>query len=227
LSFITDREGWLATECSAVGILHTVDAGATWERLGSDGIVGGRCVAPSFADPNHGFLSASDQNNHPLIYRTSDGGRTWAASDRFRNPPGYTEQPGGYGLQAGLVRAFGTALLVPVSGDQAGSSVDYVYRSTDGGATWSYLATDRNQGGTLALVTASRWIQIIAPGQSVETTDGGATWHPYASDYTQAAPVAPIVMFADDQVGYLTVRGEIQVTHDGGVHWTYLKTPGT
>jgi hypothetical protein len=34
-------------------------------------------------------------------------------------------------------------------------------------------------------------------------------------------------VFADDQVGYATVRGQIQLTLDGGLHWTEIKTPGT
>ena len=101
------------------------------------------------------------------------------------------------------------------------------YRSTDGGAHWLYVATAGNAGGTLALITATHWLELILPGQSLETTDGGKTWHYSTSDYSQAAPVAPEVVFADSEVGYATVRGEIQITQDGGQHWTSIKTPGT
>jgi photosystem II stability/assembly factor-like uncharacterized protein len=79
----------------------------------------------------------------------------------------------------------------------------------------------------VAIVTESRWLQVIVPGQSVETTDAGKTWHAYASDYAQAAPVSPQVVFGDASVGYATVRGSIQRTDDGGLRWSQIKTPGT
>ena len=76
-------------------------------------------------------------------------------------------------------------------------------------------------------MTATRWLVVGTPGGSQETTDSGASWHSYASDYRQAAPVAPAITFADERVGYATVRGAIQRTDDGGVHWRDLRTPGT
>jgi hypothetical protein len=34
-------------------------------------------------------------------------------------------------------------------------------------------------------------------------------------------------MFGDSLVGYATVRESIRRTVDGGLHWTYIRTPGT
>ena len=101
------------------------------------------------------------------------------------------------------------------------------YRSTDGGATWTFVTTAPSQQDVIAFVTATRWVQISSPGNSKETTDGGATWHAFTTDYQQAAPVAPAITFGDAQVGYATVRGAIQRTIDGGAHWSALRTPGT
>jgi BNR/Asp-box repeat. len=125
------------------------------------------------------------------------------------------------------VRAFGPTLLLPVSGYQESGSVEYAFRSTDGGATWTYLARGKDASNPIVLVTASRWLQLIAPGQSAETTDAGVTWHLYASAYSQAAPIAADFVFADSQVGYGTVRGEMSRTVDSGLHWVSLKSPGT
>lgn len=236
ISFVSDREGWFTTvgspetQCNAqmVGIWHTTDAGTTWRALGSKGIADSQCKAGlSFVDPNRGFLGTWDDNSAPLIYRTTDGGRTWTASRPLPDPPGFKTVGAGVTLHAGLVRAFGSALLVTATGQQSGGNVKYVFRSTDGGASWSYLATSPTQDGTLALVTASRWIQLIGPGQSMETTDAGASWHRYSSDYSQAAPIAADFVFGDSLVGYATVRGGITRTADGGLHWASIKTPGT
>lgn len=228
VSFIDDAHGWLlshgsaATQCQAdvVAIWRTVDAGGTWARLSSSGLAGGECKsALSFVDGMHGFLVASGPNHLPVIYRSADGGQTWSASGPLPDPPGFTSQPGGFTLTAGQVHAFGSTLLV-----QAGS---YVFRSTDGGATWSFLARSPMDAAWIAFVTAVRWLELIVPGQSEETTDAGATWHSYPSDYSQAAPVAPDIVFADPQVGYATVRGGLQRSLDGGLHWSGLRTPGT
>jgi hypothetical protein len=35
------------------------------------------------------------------------------------------------------------------------------------------------------------------------------------------------VVFADDRVGYATVRGLIQRSQDGGAHWSAIRSPGT
>lgn len=234
ISFVDASEGWLSalsspeTQCNAqgIGIWHTTDAGATWQQLPTTGIAGAQCKAAlSFTDRLHGYIGAYDDNGRPVIYRTDDGGRTWRASAKLPDPPGFKSEAGGWFLEAGRVKRFGATLLVSVT--QSNPAVRHVYVSDDGGATWRFSKTTPLYDGTLAFVSASRWIQLALPGESKETTDGGRTWHAWASDYDQAAPVAPEVVFADDQLGYATVRGGIDLTTDGGLHWIPIKTPGT
>jgi photosystem II stability/assembly factor-like uncharacterized protein len=167
----------------------------------------------------------SDPNHVPVIYRTADGGGTWTASRTLADPPGATTGPGGFELQPERVRAFGSTLLVPVLGPTA----RYVYRSTDGGATWTYAATAPNPQSPLAFLTDTRWLLLAIPGPSQMSTDAGKTWQPFQTDYQQAAPIIPELVFGDASVGYATIpsRGSIQRTVDGGAHWTAIKTPGT
>ena len=231
ISFVSDLEGWLSTggspetQCNAevVQIWHTTDAGATWRPLGTKGVSDLQCKGGlSFVDANGGFIDGSDPNRPPVIYYTRNGGLSWAAGKPLPDPPGFHSQ-GGVALQPGRVSAFGSTLLV-------GAGVDYtsyVFRSTDGGATWSYLAKAPVPDSNVDFVTAYRWLQLIAPGQSYETTDAGASWHRSASEYSQAAPIGADFVFADPQVGYGTVRGEISKTVDGGLHWTRIHSPGT
>lgn len=242
IGFISDTEGWLAlpgqpgTQCTfqPIGLAHTVDAAAKWDVLvdaaasSTAGLADRQCKERLvFADAQRGFLSAYDPNSAPIIYRTGDGGRTWIASRPLPDPPGFTTVGAGIALRAGRVRAFGTTALVDASGQMNGRLVSYVFRSLDGGASWSYLVTLPNGEGAFAFVSATRWLQIAAPSASTETTDGGATWHAFTTDYSQAAPIAPEIVFADSPVGYATVRGAIQRTADGGAHWSLIKTPGT
>jgi photosystem II stability/assembly factor-like uncharacterized protein len=237
ISFVSGQEGWLTTPAavtSALGacvdeqdaVWHTTDAGLTWQSLGSSAFANTRCnLGLSFVDPSRGFLGAWDPNHAPVIYRTTDGGLKWAASTPLPDPPGFKTRAGST-LHPGRVRAFGSTLLVPVW-QQTGSGVQYVYRSTDGGATWAYVATAPGQDGSVDFVTSTHWLKLIGPGQSTDTGDAGATWRPYASDYSQSAPIAADFVFADSLVGYGTVRGGITRTVDGGLHWTAIETPGT
>ncbi len=204
ISFVSASEGWLSalsspeTQCNAQGIAiwHTTDAGSTWYRLPVAGIADAQCkYGLSFIDARHGFVGAYDPNGRAVIYRTADGGSTWTPSAMLADPPGFKSQAGGWYLEAWQVKSFGTELLVPVT--QSNPSAVRIYVSGDGGATWTYSATAPNIVELPAFVTATRWLQLIVPGQSQETTDGGRTWHVAASDYQQAAPIAPVVVFAD------------------------------
>jgi photosystem II stability/assembly factor-like uncharacterized protein len=239
MSFVNDHEGWMTvggptaatSACAAyrINLWHTTDAGTTWQLLPAKGIALSRCKdGLSFVDSNRGFLDAWDQQHAPVIYRTLNGGLTWAVSPPLPDPPGFKTHSNST-IQPGVVRAFGSTLLVPATGQAfSGNGFQDVYRSNDGGASWAFV-TATSPYGQLALVTASRWIQLLPPSSARETTNGGASWHQYRTDYTQAAPIAPQVVFADSEVGYATARGSIARTLDGGLHWSWtaVKSPGT
>lgn len=242
-SFVDGSNGWAlhpgvpGTQCQAAGaeVWRTTDGAASWQLLSSmaadhdsAGDLGSRQCKEfiSFVDVSTGFVTAWDDNSPPTIYRTVDGGRIWKPST-VPDPPGFKTQAGGFTLRAQQVHRFGSEYIVAAYGTQeAGGGRGYVFRSTDGGATWSYRVTLPRSEVLVTFVTATRWIQsIFMP--ATESTDGGKTWHVFASDYTQAAGVAPQIVFGDQSVGYATVRGSIVRTVDGGMHWSYIKTPGT
>ena len=234
IAFANDRDGVILgaapriTPCpqQQPTLWSTRDGGATWAKVSPRGIADEGCkTGPAMIDAQRAFLGASGGASAPAIYRTTDGGATWAAAT-LPDPPGFASQPGAADLRTGVVRTFANVAVVQVTGQTNARQFDYVYRSTDAGVAWSYVGSPpRNL--PVAFVTASRWLQIIVPEESSETTDAGATWHALVTDYGQTAPVAPQVVFGDAEVGYASVRGSIQRTTDGGVHWTRVGTPGT
>jgi hypothetical protein len=193
----------------------------------SDNVGGDQCKEKlSFIDPMHGFIAAWAAGRHPTIYRTLDAGKNWAGAD-LPDPPDFKTGPG-FSLRAGLVKRFGSALYVIAWGKQPGDIPDrqYMFRSTDGGSTWSWLT--KVPSSYIVMVTESRWLQLVVPGQSMESINSGQQWHPYASDFNTDTPVGgPQIVFADSQVGYGEGRGQLQRTVDGGSHWVRIATPGT
>ena len=236
MAFVSDRDGWLLSASSAaaqcqsqsVALYRTADGAATWQRIDPQGIALVQCKeALVFNDTTHGYLSAWDPNSAPRVYRTVDGGTTWSASPPLADPPGFTTTTAGNTLRPAGVADFFSASFVTAVGFVREGEVDYVHRSSDRGASWSYLSTAPLAGLAPVFITPSRWLQIAPGTVAQETTNGGASWHSYAADYAQAAPIAPQIVFGDADTGYATVRGSIQRTIDGGLHWTHIATPGT
>lgn len=235
-AFVDEREGFLSsvgssgTGClfQSIEIWRTLDGSSDYERLQATGLSEGQCKAGlTFVDTQRGFISGSSPTSAPVVYRTSDGGQSWAPSLPLPDPPGFTTQPAASSLRVGPgpIRAFASTLLLQAFGNVLSGERDFVFRSVDGGATWSYAAAV--PPSPIGFVTPSRWIEVLNPAQSRETTDAGATWHAYAADYAQAGPTPPVVLFPDPEVGFASnSRGNFQRTLDGGLHWTSLKTPG-
>jgi photosystem II stability/assembly factor-like uncharacterized protein len=216
--------GSAATQCQTqtVTIWHTTDGAGSWQQLATTGIADAMCKQGlSSADPTHAFFVTISPTAGSLIYRTGDAGKTWTASAPVPIPPNLASHGAQFVQITGRPREFGSVVLA----DGRNGQTKDVFRSTDGGATFTYASTVEADG-SVAYVTATRWLDI-GPSASMETTDAGASWHAFTTDYSQAAPIAPDIVFGDATVGYATVRGAIQRTTDGGAHWTTIKTPGT
>lgn len=233
ISFVSDGEGWLLSRSSLVApcpsqsirIWHTADGAMTWTESPTAGIAEGGCKDEiSFVTATTGFVTLARQEHAPTLYRTIDGGRSWVLTTMADPPgPGRTADVSYWNSP---VHAFGSVWFVGLMREATLGETHFVYRSVDGGASWTYAAK-LPYGSWPGFITASHWVQLAVPGQSQETTDGGATWHLSTSEYGQAGPVLPQVEFADAQVGYATQRGSIQRSVDGGTHWSGIRTPGT
>ena len=239
ISFVDDRTGWIlttgspATGCMAqyFAVWRTTDGADTWEKTYegdfASGLTAGGCkTALAFVDTQHGYVSVSGRDVAPAILRSADGGQTWSLSERLPDPPGFRFEPSVSTLAPGAVADFGPVLLVSALSEISGDGRRHVFRSTDRGATWSYLVTTPT-AIDIVFLTPTRWLQIVIANSSFETTDAGASWHSFATDYARTAGVSPQIVFGDAKTGYATVRGGIQRTTDGGMHWTGLTTPGT
>jgi hypothetical protein len=199
-----------------VQIYRTVDGAVTWTlvdsavygQVSAGGLPLEQCkTAFDFSDRLHGLVGTTDLLSL-YVWRTSDGGITWAET-RLPDPPGWV--PGT--TRPRTIKSFGATALVygPI----------YFWQSADWGATWRNLAYGLPT--PLTIVTPSRWL-VIFPASTSETLDAGATWHDFPTDYHTDSSVGEEFVFADDQVGYGTDVGRVIRTLDGGAHWELIKT---
>ncbi len=126
----------------------------------------------TFESAATGFVAASDRT----VYASTDGGRTF--SRRGELP----EAGGGLGSPASLDLVFssprdGIAVGGFVTGEQRQNSVGVVYRTTDGGRTWSLQ--ERIEGARLLSVdfpNSSTGFAVGSDNLVLRTDDGGSTW---------------------------------------------------
>ena len=218
-SFTSATEGWgIADDTNHNGLIHTTDAGTTWQvQYGPlyTGPSDDRFVwlkpGISMADAQHGWAVG------PLgtILRTTDGA-TWS---NLRTS--VTEE----NLQA-------VDFVDDLNGWAVGKG--HLFHTTSGGWTWSREAADTDfTFNSVSFVSAKEgWAggayDWDAQSALMHTTDGGATWQfvPTGNDVWEYDITK--VQFLDAQHGWILqdYAGQMARTTDGGATWQVLDTKG-
>lgn len=136
------------------GVYRSLDGGATWQQvLFVSPDAGAIDLALDAANPRNLYAAIWDMRMQPwgrtnrgpqsALYKSSDGGDTWT---KISDNPGFPTGPlGRIGLCAAPTCSGRVWALVD-AGENAGEngSTGGIYRSDDGGATWTWLSADRN-----------------------------------------------------------------------------------
>lgn len=189
----------------------------SWQWVGPGNI--GCRIASLHLAANGTFFAASVGGG---LWKTTNGGDSWAPVDDFlaalsttaiiSNPRNSNE------MYAGTGEGFGNAGAIRGAG---------VFKSTDGGTTWSPLATT-NTNDWLAV----NWLTIASDGSALlaattgagggsggiwRSTDGGATWTKVAD----GADIGHVEFHPSDLAKAIasTRTGQALYSTDGGVSW--------
>jgi photosystem II stability/assembly factor-like uncharacterized protein len=184
LSFWDGRRGIVYGDAvdGALRVLRTEDGGRSWRLVPSSALpaalageggfaASGTCVATGAG--GRAWIAAGNAAR-ARVFRTSDYGATWSASDA----------PVGGGEGAGLTSismvdentgtAFGGNLAV------RDVRTDNVVRTTDGGRSWTVLPhlsiAGAAYGGTHVPGTAGRTLVVVGPGGADVSFEGAQTW---------------------------------------------------
>lgn len=208
--------GWA---CSITGgVVRTNDSGKTWS-----GVVipdGGHLEYIQFLNANTGYVSGTEG-----LWRSDNGGATWR---RIWSP---------LIVSIDGVQSWGSYFISVNEGVLfAGSGCDrqLIYRTVDGGQTWSFWAGNFS-GSKLSdgYIYPDNTGWAIGSGMLYSTSDRGVSWQPFASTddtgwheelaiagRTMAIPVAGRTCSGDEGGEY----GAIRASTDGGRTWNNTPT---
>ncbi len=213
------------------GMFRSADGGRTWDRvLYKDAETGAIDLAVDPGDPDQVYAALWQARRPPWsqyppdegpgsgLYRSGDGGKTWAPV-------------GGRGLPAGPLGRIGLAAARGPEGTRVYALVGAregagLYRSDDGGATWRLAGADprlTNRNWYFCRVTVdprNPGVVYVPNVALLRSTDGGATFDaikgaPGGDDYHE--------LWIDPQVSTRMIVGSDQgatVSLDGGRTWS-------
>jgi len=155
-------------DCPAT--IYTTDrVGGALRRLPDQPTATGSVVVMRRPTASVTWLLVAGPHGRSRLVMTSDAGRSWAA----RTLPCPANE------QAGQLSAAGPASLwlICEGTPQAGSFPGVIYRTVDGGRTWTRIARE-NSLGVYAVSNRVAWAVQSDPSGSiiVRTIDGGRTW---------------------------------------------------
>jgi len=207
------------------GVFKTINGGETWKKvLYLDQHTGAIQVAFDPNNPNIVYADMWEHQEGPWenakfsgpnsgLYKSTDGGATWKKLSK--GLPGAEQGLGRIGI--GIAKSDSRIIYATVDAREQGG----IYKSTDGGASWSFLNGDYRlwgRGGDFGEIQVHPsnpdrlYIGNIA---AYTSADGGKTWQsikgaPGGDDYHRIwiNPEQPeIMLFVADQGAVITVNG--------------------
>ena len=181
-------EPWTRNSTSVgEGLFRTTDAGKTWSKIGLDSTERIAMIAIHPKSPSTVFVAAPGplfhDSEHRGLYRTTDFGVTWnkvLAGDRRTGCTDVVIDPKNPKIMLASMWSFRRTPYSFTSGGSGGG----IFRSTDGGTTWTKMSKGLPSGDVGRIAIAMSPVDPKTVYASVEakesglyvSTDGGLSW---------------------------------------------------
>ena len=204
--FVDDKRGW------AVGhwgeILHTEDGGETWKLQRTDTGVDEPLFSVYFSDASHGLAVGL----WSLAVRTADGGATW---EKVKMPTLSGADKAGPNLYELFADKAGTLYIA--------AELGLVFKSSDGGKTWSLIKTGNKGSFWAGLALADNSVLVAGlNGKIWRSADAGKTWSELTSGVTGS--ITDLTLSPDAGVIGVGLEGVVINSKDG-VNFTASPRP--
>jgi photosystem II stability/assembly factor-like uncharacterized protein len=193
------------------GIYRTTDNGLTFQRLGMLGH--NDVVSVDFSDPNRQTILAGTHERTRMLFLSRNGGESFTdigatlpANSSFSSAPHVVDAQ---------------TFLLGVAG--YGGSEWGVYRSTNGGATWSRASTEGAVGMPLKASNGNIYWSLESDGGMIVSTDRGANWKKTADGPVRLYSGAPVEL-PDGRIVTLG-RTHLLASADHGASWQRMGAP--
>ena len=237
LYMVDEKSGWALADWWA--LLHTTDGGRHWTDVTPPGTGSGGVFSRVFLDANRAWAAFSHQGNPVVtLCRTADGGRTWETNTFAQT---FSSTVMGLNLDAADLRS-GWLMVIPLHG--MNSSPAALFRTTDGGAHWTQVASTDDMlpySGEMRFTSAKTgWLSgataSTLPLSLSVTRDGGGSWQavelplPPGYENGRLSVGLPTFFGAGQQDALLCAQYQpqsrqaapaciIYASHDGGRSW--------
>jgi photosystem II stability/assembly factor-like uncharacterized protein len=189
------------------GVYRTDDNGDSFRKLGDVEHIDGASI--DFTDPQRRTILAG-VHEQPVLMKSADAGKSWTEVPGLPADIGFATTP--YVIDAN------TFLLGTNNGPGSG-----VFRSTDGGTTWTKVYDHPVIGPAVANGTKIQWLEAGGAGV-VTTTDGGVTFTHQGAHGAIDRNAANLVLLPGGALATWSADHVLRSTDDGA-HWTRVGGP--
>ncbi len=201
------RRFWISG-CYGDGIFATADGGKTFQRLGNLTHVDG--IGIDFTDPQRRTLVTGLHEQARSVHKSTDAGKTWQKiGDGLPEDSNHSTDPIVINAKTFIINTAGWAPKKTWG----------IYRTEDGGATWSKVS-DQGCSGRAQITSEGTVYWAICYGNGiVKSVDQGKTWQKLAGP----AKFGPI-QFEGRKIAAIGGQ-QIYVSQDAGQTWDKLADP--
>ena len=192
------------------GVYHTANSGQTFRHLGN--ARHNDYLSVDFSDPRRRTLLAGGHEQSRTVWKSLDGGQTWTNIG--------STLPEGTKFSSNPLLIDPSTYLVNASG--WGKGTGGVYRTTNGGATWTLASALEANGAPLRASDGSIYWQLMYDRGVIRSTNEGQAW-------TQACGPgvikgSQIIELPDGKLAAVAGKS-VKVSSDRGVSWTPVLEP--